>query len=114
MHRNGTLSAAPPALSAALLAAETTGTIDPSAWPVIRELLLTTADPHLAAAVAPLRQLIQARQAVAQARQALTDGYGEVQVAGDNLTALSEAAATLAGLADDLSARAQQLAALAT
>lgn len=112
MHRNGTHAAPPPTLAAALIAAESTGTIDPSAWPAIRELLLSTTDPHLVAAAGPLRQLVQARQAVAKARHALSDGYSAVTGAGDDLARLSEAAANLAALADDLSARAQQLAGL--
>jgi hypothetical protein len=116
--RNGsalmlTPTAAMPNLGAALLAAETTGQLPAEAWPALRELLLSASDPQLALAVDPLRQLLQARQAVAAARAALDQGYAAVAAAANNPAQLADAAGHLAALADDLSARAQQLASLA-
>jgi hypothetical protein len=58
-------------VSTTLLVAEETGQIPAEAWPMIRDLLLASTDPQLTAAVEPLRQLIQGRQAVAAARQEL-------------------------------------------
>jgi hypothetical protein len=115
MTRNGTAAtltpaAAMPNLGAALLAAETTGQLPAEAWPALRELLLASSDPQLVAAVDPLRQLLQARQAVAAARAALDQGYAAVAAAANNRAQLADAAGHLAALADDLSARAQQLA----
>lgn len=55
------IPAADPSVSAALLAAEATGQLPSAAWPQIRDLLFGTSDPALAAAVAPLRQLVSAR-----------------------------------------------------
>ena len=115
--------AALPDLSAALLAAETSGQLRADAWPALRALLLTLAEAHaigdgellaseLDAAVGPLHALIAARQALAQARQALDAGYATLARAGDDPTLIAEAAMQLAALADDLAARAQQLAAL--
>lgn len=99
-------------VSTALLQAEKTGQIPAEAWPAIRDLLLASADPQLSAAVEPLRQLMQARQAVAMARQELDRGYAAVAAAQGNPAQLSEAASNLSMLADELAARAQQLAEL--
>lgn len=114
MTTNGTASHRPNVtdvpVSTALLVAEKTGQIPAEAWPAIRDLLLAAKDPQLSAAVEPMRQLIQARQAVAAARQELDRGYAAVAGAQANPSQLSEAAANLSMLADELSARAQQLA----
>lgn len=99
-------------VSSVLLVAEKTGQISAEAWPLIRDLLLASTDPQLTAAVEPLRQLIQARQVVAAARHELDRGYAAVAAAFSNPAQLSEAAANLSMLADELSARAQQLTSL--
>ena len=111
-HRNGTAAIAPISsadLSVALLAAEKRGQFPAEAWPAMRDLLLSSSDPTLGVVLGPLRQLVSARQAVFQARQALDSGFAALGRAGDDPTAISEAAANLAALADDLAARAQQL-----
>lgn len=114
MTRNGTSVHRSPTSSvpigAAFLAAETTGQLPAEAWPAIRDLLLATADPQLAAAIEPLRQLLQARQAVVLARLELDRGYAAVAAAGQDADHIAEAAANLSLLADELAARAQQLA----
>jgi hypothetical protein len=115
MTRNGILPASTATssdLSAALLAAETTGQLAAEAWPALRDLLLSASDPQLAGAVDPLRQLVQARQAVTAARAALDQGYAAVGSAANSPAQLADAAGQLAALADDLAARAQQLASL--
>lgn len=116
MTTNGLVSvsihATDSSVSAALLAAEATGQLPTEAWPLIRDLLLATSDPTLAAAIAPLRHLIQARQAIITARQELDRGYAAVAAVAADPSQLVDAAAALALLADELSARAQQLAAL--
>lgn len=116
MTTNGLVHAPIPvaaaSVSAALLAAETTGQFPAAAWPHIRDLLLGTSDPALAAAVEPLRQLVSARQSVASARQELDSGYAAVAAVAADPAQLVDAAANLALLADALSARAAQLVAL--
>lgn len=115
MTRNGTVPASTVTisdLSAALLSAETTGQLAAEAWPALRDLLLSVSDPQLIAAVDPLRQLLQTRQAVAAARAALDQGYAAVAAASTNPAQLADAAGQLAAFADDLAARAQQLASL--
>lgn len=109
-HRSNSSNVADIPLSNALLVAEKTGQIPAEAWPMIRDLLLSSTDPQLSAAVEPMRQLIQARLAVATARQELDRGYAAVAAALNKPAQLSEAAANLSLLADELSARAQQLA----
>lgn len=99
-------------VSAALLQAENTGELPLEAWPLLRALLLAAADPQLVAAVEPLRQLVQVRQAVATARQELDRGYAAVIAMIDSPVQLAEAATHLSLLADELAARAQQLVAL--
>ena len=99
-------------ISALLVLAEQNGQLSPEAWPALRDLLLASADPQIAAAIEPLRQLALARQSVVAARQALDQGYAAVTAAASAPAQLADAAGTLAALADDLSARAQQLAAL--
>ena len=111
-HRNSTAIIAPISsadLSAALLAAEKGGQLTAEAWPAMRDLLLSSSDPALAVVLGPLRQLVTARQAVFQARQALDSGFAALGRAGDDPAAITEAAANLAALSDDLAARAQQL-----
>ena len=128
MTRNGTAptltpTATIPDLSAALLAAETTGQLPTDVWPALRSFLLVLADaqagdnlklvvPQIEAVVSPLRNLIAVRQAFDQARQALDTGYAAVAQAGADPAQIAEAAASLAALADDLAGRAQQLAEL--
>jgi len=111
--RNGTATLAPISsatdLSEALLAAEKGGQLAAEAWPAMRDLLLSSSDPTLAAVLGPLRQLVTARQAVFQAGQALDSGFAALGRAGDDPAVIAEAAANLAALADDLAARAQQL-----
>jgi len=110
-------------LSAALLAAETSGKFPTSAWPALRSFLLMLAEAQASgnmqliasqidASAGPLLAVIAARQALIQSRQALDVGYAAVAQAGDDMAPLAEAAAQLAALADDLAARAQQLGAL--
>src|SRR3954471_16334147 len=97
MTRNGptthTPTAAIPDLSAALLAAETTGQLGADVWPALRSFLLALADaqasdnlklvaPQIDAVTGPLHSLIAARQAFDQARQALDAGYTAVAQAG--------------------------------
>ncbi len=113
MTRNGIVpppSATSADLSAAFVAAETTGQFPGEAWPALRELLLAASDPQLVTAIDPLRQLLQARQAVTAARAALDQGYATVAASATSPTRLADAAGQLAALADDLAARAQQLA----
>jgi hypothetical protein len=116
--------ATPADLSAALLAAETTGQLGVDVWPALRSFLLALADaqasdnlklaaPQIDAVISPLRNLIAARQAYDQARQALDAGYAALAQAGADPSRIAEAASSLAALADDLSGRAQQLAELA-
>ena len=105
-------NAADIAVSAALLAAEKTGQIAPDRWPMIRDLLLASTDPQLIAAVDLMRQFMQARQAAAVARLELDHGYAAVAAALNHPAQIAAAAASLSMLADELSARAQQLAAL--
>jgi enamine deaminase RidA (YjgF/YER057c/UK114 family) len=127
MTHPGTVPGAPAPhadLSAALLAAETSGQLGADVWPALRSFLLTLADaaqtgdklklvaPQIDAVTGPLRSLIAARQAFDQARQALDAGYTVVAQAGVDPSQIAEAASSLAALADDLSARAQQLAEL--
>lgn len=100
-------------LSAALFAAERTGQLPSDGWPAVRNLLLASPDPEIVAAVEPLRQLISARRTLLAARQSLDQGYAAVAAAGDDLLRLTDAAETLALLADDLAARARQLCDLA-
>jgi len=97
-------------VSTTLLVAEKTGQIPAEAWPMIRDLLLASTDPQLTAVVEPLRQLMQSRQAIVAARQELDRGYATVAASLDNPAQLAEAAANLSMLADELSARARQLA----
>jgi hypothetical protein len=110
---NGTATLAPISsasdLSAALLAAEKGGQFPAEAWPAMRDLLLSSSDPTLATVLGPLHQLVTTRQAVFQARQALDSGFAALGRAADDPAAITEAAANLAALADDLAARAQQL-----
>lgn len=108
-HRSNGSNVANVSVGSALLTAEKTGQFPAEAWPAIRDLLLASADPQLSAVVEPLRQLIQARQAVVAARNELDRGYAAVAAALGNSAQLSEAAANLSMLADELSARAQQL-----
>ncbi len=128
MTQNGTtLTSTPTAsmrdLSAVLLAAESSGQISADAWPALRSFLLMLADAQasdklnlvgaqIEAAAGPLRTLILARQVYEQARQALDAGYATIAQAGTDPIKIAEAAGSLAALADDLSGRAQQLAAL--
>lgn len=99
-------------VSTTLLVAEKTGQIPAEGWPQLRELLLASTDPQLTAVVEPLRQLLQARQAVVAARQELDRGYATVAASIDNAVQLAEAASNLSMLADELSARAGALAGL--
>ena len=127
MTRNGPITHTPttaiPDLSAALLAAETTGQLGADVWPALRSFLLALADAQadgnapliaaqLDAVTGPLCSLIAARQACDQARQALDAGYAALAQGGADPSQIAEAASSLAALADDLSARAQQLAEL--
>jgi hypothetical protein len=126
MTRTGPASrAATPSsdLSAALLAAETSGEFPTTGWPALRSFLLLLAEAQASgnaqliasqidASAGPLLAVIAARQALIQSRQALDVGYATVAQAGDDPVALAESAAQLAALADDLAARAQQLGAL--
>src|ERR1051325_8533478 len=113
-RKNGIATSSATDLSAVLLAAEKTGQLPAEAWPALRDLLLASSDPALAAVLEPLHQLITARQAVVQARQALDSGYAALGRAGDDPAAIAEAAANLAAMGDDLAARAQQLGELIT
>lgn len=100
------------AVSAALLAAEKTSQIAADGWPMIRDLLLASTDPQLITAVDLMRQFMHARQAAVVARLELDHGYAAVAAALHHPAQIAVAAANLSMLADELSARAQQLAAL--
>lgn len=102
LQHNGTIS-----LGAALLAAERTGELSADGWVAVRDLLLLSSDPYVVAAVAPLRQLLEARRTLAGARRSLEQGYATL-AKSDDLAQLADAAESLALLADDLAARARQ------
>lgn len=110
-------------LSAFLLAAETTGQLSNEAWPALRQFMVLLAEAQaggqieqivtqIDATAGPLRTLIAAREALEAARRELDVGYAAVKHAGTDPVQIAETAASLAALADDLAARAQQLAAL--
>lgn len=97
-------------LEQSLLSAERTGQLDPAAWPLLRDLLLASTDPTLLALMASLRVWMQARQMVMTAYQDLEGGIAAVAVAQDAPHMLADAAAQLSMRADELAARARQLA----
>ncbi|KAB8140771.1 hypothetical protein F8S13_22475 [Chloroflexia bacterium SDU3-3] len=97
-------------LGQALLGAERTGQLSPAAWPLLRDILLASNDPAVLALVALLRAWMQARQMVMTAYQDLEGGMAAVTAAQDTPHILADAAAQLSMRADELAARARQLA----
>lgn len=112
MHRNGTVAEAPPpragqaGLGAALLRAEQTGVLDPALWPALRELLISSSDPAVAAATGPLRTLVQARAHYEAAYQAVAAQLGQFPPATD-VGAVGAASEALALAMEELTGRAQ-------
>ncbi len=113
MRANGTGSAAPALvadgeLARGLVAAERRGVLPSELWPALRQLLLTSADPQIAAVTTGLRALVQTREHYTHAYAALRAVLEQLPPP-EQVDQVHQVAEQLALAAEELSSRAAAL-----